>query len=125
MKHIDLTRQEEAIKQFFLALPSDPEGSVVELNGKPVARIMPVDAPAADEGQEGTARDGQKNARRCELVDREIAGTLLPNEATELAALQQQMLAERRRLAPVPLNDLRRLHQELLAKAQCAGNGNL
>jgi hypothetical protein len=119
MEHIDLTIQEEAIKQFFLALPSDPEGSMVELNGKPVARIMPVHAPEADEGQEGTAWNGRKNARRCELVDREIARTLLPNEAAELAALQQQMLAERRRLAPVPLNDLRGLHQELLAKAQC------
>lgn len=124
MKHIELTRHEEAIKQFFLTLPADPEGSVVELNGKAVARITPLNAATADEGPDGTAWNDQKNARRCELVDREIEGTLLADEAAELAVLQQQLLAERRRLAPVPLNDLRRLHQELLAKAPRAGNGN-
>lgn len=124
MKRIDLTSQEEAIKQFFLALPPDPEGSVVELNGRAVARITPVNAASADTRQGGTAWNELKNARRCELVDREIEGTLLPDEAAELTVLQQQMLAERRRLAPVPLDDLRRLHQKLLAKAQRAGNGN-
>jgi hypothetical protein len=125
MKHIDLTKQEEAIKQFFLALPADPEGSLVELNGKAVARITPVNAAPPDKRSDGTGWSDLKNARRCELVDREIEGTLLPDDAAELAALQQQMLAERRRLAPVPLNDLRRLHQELLARAQGPGNGNL
>lgn len=125
MKRIDLTSQEEAIKQFFLALPPDPEGSVVELNGKVVARITPVNAAAADMRQEGAVWNELKNARRCELVDREIKGTLLPDEAAELSVLQQQMLAERRRLAPVPLDDLRRLHQKLLAKAQRMSNGNL
>lgn len=90
-----------------------------------MARITPVHAAAAETGKDGTDWSDLKNARRCELVDREIEGTLLPDDAAELAALQQQMLADRRRLAPVPLNDLRRLHQELLAKAQRAGNGNL
>jgi hypothetical protein len=88
-------------------------------------RITPVNAVATDTCRDGTAWNDLKNARRCALADREIEGTLLPNEAAELAVLQQQMLAERRRLAPVPLDDLRRLHQELLAKAQRAGNGDL
>jgi hypothetical protein len=38
VKHIDLNAQGKAAKQFFLSLPVDPEGSVVELNGQPVAR---------------------------------------------------------------------------------------
>jgi hypothetical protein len=59
-----------------------------------------------------------KNARRSALIDREIDATLTPEEAAELHVLQQQMLRERQRLAPVPLDDLRRLHQELLTKAQ-------
>ncbi|HET6879330.1 MAG TPA: hypothetical protein VFI31_04215 [Pirellulales bacterium] len=124
MKRIDLKSHEEVIQQFFLALPPDPEGSVVELNGKAVARITPLNAVAAEKCEDGTAWSDLKNARRCELVDREIEGTLLPHEVVELALLQQQMLTERRRLAPVALNDLRRLHQELLAKAELAGNGN-
>jgi hypothetical protein len=51
-------------------------------------------------------------------VDREIDGILTPEEAAELRVLQEQFFQERRRLAPVPLEDLRQLHQELLAKAQ-------
>jgi hypothetical protein len=116
--------QEEAIKQFFLALPADPEGSLVELNGNAAARITRDNAAPAENSSDGTGWSDQKNARRCELVDREIEGTLLAGDVAELAVLQQQMLAERRRLAPMPLNDLRRLHQELLAKAQGTGNGN-
>jgi hypothetical protein len=33
VKHIELNRQAEAIKQFFLTLPVDPDGSLVELDG--------------------------------------------------------------------------------------------
>ena len=82
-----------------------------------MARITPVNGSGAGKCPDGTAWNDLKNVRRCELVDREIEGTLLLDEAAELAVLQQQMLTERRRLAPVPLDDLRRLHQELLAKA--------
>ena len=123
MKHIDLTTQKEAVKQFFLALPADPEGSVVELDGQAVARVTPVKrAPSGAREVNGTWTE-TKNARRCALVDREIDGTLLPDEAAELAILQEQMLQERRRLAPVPLDELRQLHQALLAKAQHADTG--
>lgn len=86
-------------------------------NGTPV-RVEPVaagDFLPADQGRNDTSWNDLKKSRRCELVDREIDGTLLPDEATELAILQRQMLAERRRLAAVPLEELRRLHQELLA----------
>ena len=56
----------------------------------------------------------EKNRRRCELIDKEIAGTLSGEEGTELEGLQQAMLAYRRQVAPLPLDDLRALHQELL-----------
>jgi hypothetical protein len=118
MKHINLDEQSEAVKQFFLALPGEPDGSVVELNGQAVARVLPVHARANGEQQSGGPWTEAKNARRCALVDREIDGTLTPEEAVELKALQQQVVRERRRLAAVPLEDLRRLHQELLTKAQ-------
>src|SRR5262249_23920881 len=42
VKHIDLNAHGEAVKQFFLSLPVDPEGSVVELNGQAVARVTPI-----------------------------------------------------------------------------------
>jgi hypothetical protein len=121
MKYIDLTTQQDAIKQFFLALSTDPEGSVVELNGKAVARVTPIQPNPAKIHQANAGWNDAKNARRCELVDRDIDGTLLPNEVDELRVLQSQMLEERRRLAPVPLDELRHLHQELLAKALQGG----
>jgi hypothetical protein len=58
-----------------------------------------------------------KNDRRCELIDREIEGTILPVEKRELDELQNQMLAYRRKVAPLPLKEAQRLHQELLKKA--------
>jgi hypothetical protein len=118
VQHTDLSAQGDAVKKFFLSLPIDPEGSVVELNGQAVARVTFL------KGQRDGSREARgpwteaKNARRCALIDREIDGTLTREEAEELHVLQQQMLRERRRLAPVPLDDLRRLHQELLMKAQ-------
>lgn len=58
-----------------------------------------------------------KNDRRCELIDKEIEGTLVPVEKRELEELQRQMLAYRRKVAPLPLKEAQRLHQQLLKKA--------
>jgi|RhiMetdeSRZDD1v2_1073273.scaffolds.fasta_scaffold227619_3 hypothetical protein len=59
----------------------------------------------------------EKNQRRCYLVDKEIDGTISPVEKVELTQLQNEMLAYRRKVAPLPLEALRELHQELLRKA--------
>jgi hypothetical protein len=47
-----------------------------------------------------------------------LAGSLTPPEAVELRLLQDQMLRYRESIAPLPLADVRRLHQELVTKAQ-------
>ena len=59
-----------------------------------------------------------KNDRRCALIDKEIAGTLTPEEERELKTLQGEMLAYRREVAPLPLDDLRELHKQLLGKVR-------
>jgi hypothetical protein len=118
VNHIELDGQEDAIKQFFLSLPVDADGSIVELNGRALARVLPLTKGGNGVPAHAGPWTEAKNARRCELVDREIDGILTPEEAAELALLQEQFFRERRRLAPVPLDDLRRLHQDLLAKAQ-------
>ena len=41
VKHIELTREDEHVKQFVLALNLDREGSVLELNGEPVVHVVP------------------------------------------------------------------------------------
>jgi hypothetical protein len=57
------------------------------------------------------------NGRRIELVKRQIYDKLTPDETAELEQLQEQMLAYRRRVAPLPLDELRELHQKLLNQA--------
>ena len=112
--HILLDSQDEAVKRFFLSLAVDAQGSVVELNGHAVACVLP--PPKETNGTLEGWTDA-KNNRRCDLIDREIDGPpLIPAEIAELATLQEEMLRYRQRVAPLPIEDARRLHQELLAK---------
>src|SRR5262245_17637830 len=109
MSHINLDSQDEAIKRFVLSLPHDPKGMVLELNGRAVVRVTPV---GSTEDADGAGEDDwteAKNARRCALIDKEIAGTLSTEEAAELERLQRAMLRYRRRVAPLLLEDARRL----------------
>jgi hypothetical protein len=79
--------------------------------------------PIAEENGHADKDSGwnkEKNRRRCFLIDREIDGTITPEEARELAVLQRQMLDHRDRVAPLPLEATRRLYEELLAKAEAA-----
>ena len=57
------------------------------------------------------------------MIDREIDGRLTPPEAVELKRLQAEMLRHRQKVAPLPLDDARKLHEELLAKAAQAPTG--
>jgi hypothetical protein len=113
MNHIALDQREEAVKQFILSLPLEPQGSVLELEGRAVAWVVaPVVSTANGEEPWTEAR----NQWRCELIDRKYAGEITPAEAVELAHLQEQMLRYRQRMAPLPLETARCLHQELLDK---------
>src|SRR5437879_4685693 len=116
VNHINLNRQEEAIKRFFLSLPVDPEGAVVELDGHVVAHVFAAEAAADGNGENLGPWTDAKNARRCDLIDKEIDSRLTPAEARELKDLQRQMLRHVDRVAPLPLEDARRLHQELLMR---------
>src|SRR5262249_54631682 len=115
MTHVSLDAQDEAVKQFVLALTADPNGSVLELNGRPVACVVP--PPKAMNGGGETEWTDAKNARRIELIQKKHAGGLSPAEHAELGGLQEEMLRFRQKVAPLPLEDSRRLHQELLARA--------
>jgi hypothetical protein len=116
VNRIDLATQGEAVKQFFLSLPVDPEGAVVELNGHTVARLFPVAAPTNGYPDDEEWTDA-KNRRRCELIDRKYDSGLTPTEEAELAALQTAMQRHVDRVAPLPLEAARTLHQQLLDKA--------
>ena len=112
---IALDDADEAVKQFVLSLPVDANGSVLELDGRAVACVVPVfEEPL----EEDCAWSEAKNARRCALIDKEIDGTLSAGEAVELHMLQREMSAHRRQVAPLPLAEARKIRQELLAKAR-------
>jgi hypothetical protein len=114
MTHVSLDNQNESVKQFVLSLSVDRRGSVVELDGKEVLRAFP---PANGEGSNDQEWTDAKNNRRCDLIDKEIDGTIAPAEAKELEDLQEQMLRYRHRVAPLPLAYAGRLLAELEAKA--------
>jgi hypothetical protein len=114
MTHVNLDGLDPAVRQVVLALAHDPAGSVLEVNGRPVAWVVPASTSA---GNGDEAWTDAKNQRRCELIDRKYTANLTPAEAVELAQLQEEMLRHRRRVAPLPLEDARRLRQELLTRA--------
>ena len=120
MTHVNLDGVDVSVRPFVLAVAGEPAGSVLELDGRPVAWVVPA-VPSPTNGDEAWTE--AKNQRRCDLIDRKYAGSLTPPEAVELVQLQEQMLCHRQRVAPLPLEDARRLHQELLTKAasQAAG----
>jgi hypothetical protein len=115
MTHVSLDGQDEAVKQFVLGLAVDPSGLVLELNGHPVACVVP--PPKAINGAGDLEWTDAKNARRIELIKKKHAAGLSPAEYVELGGLQDEMLRFRQKVAPLPLEDARRLHQELLARA--------
>jgi hypothetical protein len=116
MNHVNWDTLPETVRQFIRGLVVAPEGSVIEQNGEPMVRVMPVPKPS-----NGVALDVEwtdvKNQRRCDLIDREIDDSLTPDERVELENLQQQLRRYVNQVSPLPLEPLRKLHQELIEKA--------
>jgi len=57
-----------------------------------------------------------QNQRRCALIDKEIDATLSDDEEIQLSQLQSEMLDCRRKIAPLPIEEARRVFQELLTQ---------
>jgi hypothetical protein len=108
MTHVNVDGLEESVRRVVLEVALDPAGSVLEVNGRPIAWIVPASSAPAN-GDEPWSE--VKNQRRCDLIDRKYAGGITPAEAVELAQLQEQMLHHRRQVAPLPLEDARRFTQ--------------
>ena len=116
MTHVSIDQQPEAVKQFFESLALTPEGSVLEMNGLPLVRVLPAEGGAAASNGNGEWTPSD-NHRRCDLIDKKFRTGLTPAEAAELASLSAGLRNFMDRVAPVPLDDVRRLHQQLLEKA--------
>lgn len=120
MKRVELSSQGEAVKRFFLSLSVDADGSLIELDGQAVARVFAVRKDGNGDESHPEPWTEAKNQRRCELIDKDIDDHLTPEESIELEALERQMDRHLRTVAPLPLEDARKLHRELLAKAEAA-----
>jgi hypothetical protein len=120
MTHINLDTQPEAVRQFLLALSASPEGTVLESAGRPIACLVPSPRTViASNGEEWTE---ENNRRRGELLDRKYDHGLTPAEEAELALLQDGLHRFIDRVAPLPLEEARHLHHELLKKAAQRGD---
>ena len=79
MRHIKLDRETPQIKHFVLSLPVEADGSILELKGEPVLRVMPVieQEQAVDKAKLKAAILRRRNESRrlndeWEAVDREV-----------------------------------------------------
>lgn len=97
------------VRQFLETHGLDRDGLTIEDGGRPKYRLVPVveDLPWSEDA----------NRRRFELIDREIAGTISPEESLELERLQLEFRRFRHRVAPLPLAETRELLESLARKA--------
>ncbi len=60
----------------------------------------------------------EKDSRRCQLIDKQIQGTLSATEQREFSKLQEEALEHFDRVAPPPIAGARKLHAKLIKKKQ-------
>lgn len=66
--------------------------------------------------QDDIAWDDNQNQRRCDLIDKQIDGTISDEEQFELLSLHARLRQHLDKIAPVPLEGARKLHAQLLEK---------
>jgi hypothetical protein len=105
----------EPTRQFIRSIVLSPEGAIIEEDGRPSYRVIayPKSSPDAM-NSEWTPADNQL---RCDLIDKQIDGVITPDERVLLESLQQRLSNYVNKVAPLPLEQLRKMHHELLEKA--------
>jgi hypothetical protein len=81
-----------------------------------VAKLIEVRQSARGTGASNGEWSNEMNNRRVELIDKDIQGSITPEERIELAELQRKAVDYRDRVAPLPIEGARRLHEQLLNK---------
>lgn len=74
------------------------------------------EAAAAGPDEGNGAWTEEMNVRRCDLIDKQIEGTIAPAELRELDELQSQLRRHLDEVAPLDLAGARRIHRQLLQK---------
>jgi len=81
-----------------------------------LTKAMELDQSGSGDGPNDGDWSDELNERRIELIDKDIQGNITTEERVELAELQRKAVAYRDRVAPLPIEGARRLHQQLLEK---------
>jgi hypothetical protein len=115
MNRVNWDTLPEPVRQAIRSLAVKPEGTVIEQDGHPIVRVLPY--PKSNGKPTDEEWTSVKNHRRCDLIDRDIDGQLTPDERIELEDLTQQLRRYVDKVAPLPLEPLRKLHEQLLEKA--------
>lgn len=115
MNRVNLNTVSDEVRQVILSLGAN--GAIFELDGRPIACLVPPPTQPDDSGEWTTT----KNARRFYLIDREIDGTITPEEIFELQTLEEQFEQFMDRVAPLPVGHARQLHHELIEKVRLKG----
>ena len=115
MNHVRWDSLPAPLRQFFHDQITSADGAVIEENGQPMFRILAY--PKSPNGAPEPEWTEADNRRRCALIDKEIDGQLQPEERIELETLGRRLHRYVNRVAPLPLEPLRQLHQHLLEKA--------
>lgn len=93
-------------------IDADRRETFVLLTSDDFQRVEPFLGYSPDDGE---WTDAKENRRR-ELIDKDIAGTITAEEQAELTVLDRQGNAHYDKVAPRPIEGVRRLHQELIQK---------
>ena len=80
-------------------------------------RLVAVDLDASIGQAPSPEADHERRVAIYDLIDKQIDGVITPDERLLLESLQQRLRRYVNKVAPLPLEQLRKLHQELLEKA--------
>src|SRR5436190_10945838 len=94
MNHVNLNTVSDEVRQVILSFTT--KGTVFELDGRPIACLIPPPT-RPDDFEEWTTT---KNARRFHLIDREIDGAITMEEKQELQNLEDRFEQFMNRIAP-------------------------
>ena len=104
---------DEPVKRFITGLEISREPSVMEVAGR---RVYIVVRPALDERKGDEPWTDAKAKRRYDLVERKLSNTIGPEEAIELAQLNEALDDHIDRVAPLPLDYARNILAKLQAE---------